>query len=48
MKLIIWHLGITVAATFMVIHDVDTAVKAARDAYLSWYAPRAKDDGNRD
>jgi hypothetical protein len=48
MWLIVWKLGLAVAAMIMVIHGIDTAAKAARDAHQLWLASRAKDDGNRD
>lgn len=47
MWLIAWKLGLAVAATIMVIHGVDVAVKAARDAHHLWHASRNL-DGDRD
>jgi hypothetical protein len=47
--LILWKLGLTISAVFMVIHGIDIAVKEARGAYHLWNAPRAKsEDGERD
>jgi hypothetical protein len=43
--LIAYKLGLMVAAALMTIHSVDVAVKAGRDAYLLWNAPRHKPDG---
>jgi hypothetical protein len=46
--LLIWKVGLVIAATVMVIHAAAVAVEAARDATLLWVASRAYQDGNED
>jgi hypothetical protein len=46
--LILWKLGLMVAAVIMVIHGVDVAVNAARDAVHLWIASRPQSDGEGD
>jgi len=48
MWLIIWKLGLAVAAALVAIHSVDVAVKAARDAHFLWHASRTNNDDKSD
>jgi hypothetical protein len=48
MLLIISKLGLMVAAIVMVLHGVETAVKAARDAHQLWCTPQAEEGGKLD